>query len=212
MADHVVDTNVLKVASHADPASGWKKSEHVPPSQRRVVLNWLRAFAADAERRMVLDRKNGIRIEYRGERIPPSERMTPQDYGLQVYHRKLTMGQVAFVEVAYERDSTDNPAIVAETLASFDNSDKKMIAAHLRHKEDGYACTIVNSCDTDWHEHEEMLKAHEVEVHHLMDTWCRDKVYEKYPERKPPDWVFTKWDTDKDEAAKKGAPAPRKGK
>lgn len=64
MTDHVVDTNVLLVASAGDPASRFADS-HVPFEQRRVVLDWLAAFRDDDGRRLVLDDQFAIFREYR---------------------------------------------------------------------------------------------------------------------------------------------------
>jgi len=50
MADHVVDTNVLIVASAADPGSPFEAT-HVPPKERQIVLAWLKEFRGDKDRR-----------------------------------------------------------------------------------------------------------------------------------------------------------------
>src|SRR5262249_2917178 len=132
VADHVVDTNVLIVASASD--AQWPPSKnHVPVAERRIVHAWLKAFAADAERRLVLDYKRLIYKEY-------MNKLTDQDFGVHQIRKKLE--RAAFVFVKYEREYAEVP----EGLAKFDNSDKKLVAAHLRHKEDGNACTIVNAC------------------------------------------------------------------
>src|ERR1017187_10632852 len=43
MGDHIIDTNVLLVASARHPGSPFKDSE-VPAEQQQVVLNWLMAL------------------------------------------------------------------------------------------------------------------------------------------------------------------------
>lgn len=206
MADHVIDTNVLYVASHADPSSPWEGSEHVPAGQRRIVFEWVRAFRADDGRRMVLDRQRKIVDEYKRKNKPPP-RMTDQDYGMRVWLHKHERQLEALVDVAYD---PDNHAVVPEGLARFDPSDKKMVAAHLRHEADGNECAIVNACDTDWVEHEKLLEAHKVKVRHLLREWCLEKLYEKYPDRAPPGFKPTDWANDR--RAARDSAAPRKGK
>ncbi len=171
MADHVVDTNVLIVASAAD--ASWPPSKnHVPAAERRKVLDWLKAFHKDAERRLVLDYKRAIYKEYKNK-------LTDQDFGIVVTRAKLD--SAAWVVVKYEGEY----AVVPEGLAAFDNSDKKLVAAHLAHKANGEDCSIVNACDTDWHEHEEALTAHGVEVEQLLAEWCLREFWRKHPEKAP---------------------------
>lgn len=172
MPDHVVDTNVLIVASAADPASRFKES-HVPVTERKVVYAWLKEFRADVERRLIMDRKRGIFKEYRNK-------LTAQDYGIVVALAKLDTA--AWVVVAYDGEY----AVVPEGLAAFDNSDKKLVAAHLAHSDDGGESTIVNACDTDWHEHEQALTAAGVRVEQLLPEWCLREFWRKHPEKAPP--------------------------
>lgn len=171
MADHVVDTNVLIVASAAD-ASWPPAKNHVPAAERRRVLEWLKAFRADMERRLVMDAKRTIFKEYRNK-------LTEQDYGIVVALKKLDTA--AFVFIQYDGQY----AVVPDGLAKFDNSDKKLVAAHLAHKANGEDCSIVNACDTDWHEHEEALTAHGVEVDQLLAEWCLREFWRKHPEKAP---------------------------
>lgn len=172
MADHVVDTNVLIVASAADPASPFKDT-HVPTSERRIVYAWLKDFRADDGRRLIMDRARGILREYR-------KKLTTQDYGMIVAMEKLRTA--AFVPVKYDGEY----AVVPERLARFDNSDKKLVAAHLAHRAEGGQSTIVNACDTDWHEHEEALSAEGVIVEQLLPAWCQREFWRKNPEKMPP--------------------------
>lgn len=171
MADHVVDTNVLIVASAADPGSPFKDT-HVPAAERKVVFDWLKAFRTDMGRRLVMDLKRGIFKEYRNK-------LTEQDYGIIVALKKLD--SAAWVAVSY----SGQYAVVPPELAAFDNSDKKMVAAHLAHKANGEDSTIVNACDTDWHEHEEKLTAAGVVVEQLVGQWCQKEFWRKHPERAP---------------------------
>ncbi|WP_437576916.1 hypothetical protein [Sorangium sp. So ce887] len=171
MADHVVDTNVLIVASAADPASPFKDT-HVPANERRIVFAWLRDFRGDHGRRLIMDRARGLLHEYK-------KKLTAQDYGLVVAMEKLRTA--AFVSVEYDGEY----AVVPEGLARFDNSDKKLVAAHLAHRSDGGQSTIVNACDTDWHEHEEALSAEGVIVEQLLPGWCQREFWRKHPEKVP---------------------------
>lgn len=172
MADHVVDTNVLIVASAADPGSPFKET-HVPIAERKVVHAWVKAFRRDHERRLVMDTRRGIFKEYR-------KKLTEQDYGIVVVLEKLQRA-TAFVLVHYSGEYAEVP----ERLAKFDNSDKKLVAAHLSHQAAGADCTIVNACDTDWHEHEEALAAEGVRVEQLVPEWCQQEFWRKHPERAP---------------------------
>ncbi|MEI8360322.1 MAG: hypothetical protein WCH13_17780, partial [Deltaproteobacteria bacterium] len=54
MTGHVIDTNVLLVASAAEPYSPFDDS-HVPPTEQLAVLDWLAAFRADESREIVID-------------------------------------------------------------------------------------------------------------------------------------------------------------
>lgn len=51
MSDHVVDTNVLLVASAAHPYSPFDET-HVPIAEQRIVFDWLTAFRADDPNQM----------------------------------------------------------------------------------------------------------------------------------------------------------------
>ncbi len=103
MPDHVVDTNVLLVASAADPFSPFGES-HVPADERRVVHDWLAAFRRDS-RALVIDQDWKIYEEYQ-------RKLTGQDLGLLVVHDKLQRSQLRTVAVAYQRDG--QTAIVPE--------------------------------------------------------------------------------------------------
>jgi hypothetical protein len=61
MADHVVDTNVLLVASARDSSSPFDDT-HVPAEEQQAVFEWLAAFRADDGRRLVMDARFAIYI------------------------------------------------------------------------------------------------------------------------------------------------------
>lgn len=160
MNDHVLDTNVLLVASAAHPHSPFDDT-HVPIEQQLRVFEWLAEFRTDPERRLVMDDLFAIYDEYRNK-------MTEQDYGLQVVHEKmLAMRQVAL------RWDGDGHAEVPACFHRFDPSDRKFLAAALA---DPGAICIVNATDTDWLEIEAELGAAGVVVRHLLEPWLRSFV------------------------------------
>lgn len=159
MNDHVIDTNVLLVASAAHPHSPFDDT-HVPAEEQRAVFEWLTAFRGDAERRLVLDAKFRIYEEYRNK-------LTDQDYGLQVIAEKL--GRSSFTQVEVRRDEYGH-AIVPAAFSRFDRSDRQLLAAALT---DPASISIVNACDSDWLVIETELAAAGVRVVHLVETWLR---------------------------------------
>jgi hypothetical protein len=54
VGDHIIDTNVLLVASAQHEDSPFRDSD-VPVWQQRLVLDWLMAFRADCQCKVVLD-------------------------------------------------------------------------------------------------------------------------------------------------------------
>ena len=109
MADCIIDTNVLLVASACDPGSHFDDSGHVPAKKQMVVLDWLKAFRKDGSRCIVLDqsmnRKGSIWKEYH-------HKMSGQDYGLMVIVEKLQSCQVRFLDIMY--DLHDNGTVDAQ--------------------------------------------------------------------------------------------------
>ncbi len=163
MADHVVDTNVLLVASAAHPFSPFDDT-HVPVEEQLKVLDWLVAFGRDDSRRLVLDDVLAIYEEYR-------HKLTEQDVGLQVIHAKMQ----AHRSVTLEWDD-DGHAVVPEALQACDRSDRKFLAAALTDVEH---ISIVNAADSDWIEIEDALKRAGVVVHHLIEAWLRASIAER---------------------------------
>ncbi len=163
MADHVLDTNVLLVASAVHPASPFDDSD-LPAELLERVLYWLGDFRADTGRHLVLDELFKIYDEYRNK-------LTDQDYGLMVINEK--MQHACFVDVKY----ANGHAVVPPAFAAFDPSDRKFLAAHLC---DVANSTLVNATDTDWLEIEPELSEAGACVEHLLEPWLRGKFAEKH--------------------------------
>jgi hypothetical protein len=157
MNDCVIDTNVLLVASAAHPYSPFSDS-HVPLSEQRKVLDWLKEFRVDASRRLVLDGSSLIYQEYRNK-------LTDQDYGLQVVHEK--MQDLRSVDLDWDGD--DN-AIVPKAFSEIDRSDRKFLATALTEPS---AIMIVNATDSDWLEFEHELGVAGVPILHIIEAWLR---------------------------------------
>lgn len=161
MTDHVIDTNVLLVASAAHPYSPFDDT-HVPCAEQTRVFNWLVAFRAD-ERAVVVDDVLRIYAEYRNK-------LTDQDYGLQVIHEKMSrMSPAQFRQVTVEYGA-DGTAVVPVEFAALDRSDRKFLAAVLA---DGGRSTIVNAADSDWFAIEAECRKHGVVVEQIIDEWLR---------------------------------------
>ena len=158
MTDHVIDTNVLLVASAAHPYSPFVDT-HVPARERQIVFDGVADFRA-SDRHLVLDQMFEIFEEYQN-------RMTGQDYGLLVVHGKMEKA-LRQVQVSYEADGT---ADVPAEFGALDRSDRKFLAAALA---DEGRSTIVNAADTDWFAIEGECEAHGVVVEHLIEAWLRE--------------------------------------
>jgi len=157
MDDHVIDTNVLLVASAAHPFSPFSDS-HVPPEHRETVLDWLVAFRGDSGRKLVLDMTMEIYQEYRNK-------LGDQDLGLQVIHER--MADAEWVEISLD---ANGHGVVPAALSSLDRSDRKLAAAALAAPR---PTTIVNCADSDWLDTEEGCNAAGVRVQHLLEAWLR---------------------------------------
>lgn len=159
--DHVVDTNVLLVASAADPGSSFKDAEHVPVAEQRKVFAWLRAFRNDKSRCMVLDVQGSILKEYK-------KKLDKNDYGRQVLVEKYSTAlRLCSIELD-EAEEARLPQPLQEQIK--DRADRKFVAVALA---DEGESTIVNACDTDWYECEQALLDSGVEVTQIIDDWCR---------------------------------------
>ena len=166
MADHVIDTNVLLVASAAHPFSPFDDSD-LPVELQQVVFEWLAVLRVEEGRTLVWDDLFKIYEEYR-------HKLTDQDFGLQVVHEKMATAR--FVPVTYDADGI---AVVPEAFSSFDPSDRKLLAALIA---DSGGSSLVNATDTDWLEIEEALENAGLSVLQLLEVWLR----EKYAAKKAP--------------------------
>lgn len=158
MPDYVIDTNVLIVASAADPGSPFDDT-HVPPDELETILDWLVAFKK-SDRFLVLDSKFQILNEYKNK-------LNGRDLGLMVIMAK--MGHMKLVDVEYESDGTT--AKVPEDFAKLDPSDRKFLAAALA---DSPPNIIVNATDSDWFTIENACERHGVTVKQLIGDWLRE--------------------------------------
>jgi len=163
VADHVVDTNVLLIASAAHPFSVFDDSD-LPLELQETVLEWLTEFREDTARQKVWDDAFKIYQEYRNK-------LCDQDLGLLVVNEKMATAR--FVSVDY---NVDGNGVVPPEFTAFDPSDKKLLAALLT---DVSGITLVNASDTDWLEIEEELNAAGATVEHLIEQWLRAQFLAK---------------------------------
>lgn len=177
MADWVVDTNVLIVATRCElgcaPKLMARRGEDVPVQDddaQESVFRWLRAVRESNEDRVVLDQPHGlIRNEY-------ANKLLDSDYGRRVIVDKLTRGLVCWVEI--EPDADGHAMILSEHgSAVSDPADRKMVAAALQS-----GAPIANACDTDWLDLEAngTLLRLGVRVHNIIETWCRADWHRKH--------------------------------
>jgi len=176
---HVVDTNVLLVASAAHETSPFAE-DATPVADRALrtkVLDWLIAFEA-SEAQIVLDWGWVIVDEYKG--VTRRDKLTEQDYGLQVVLQKFSTGQLFGFEI--EWNEPESAAISDSDLSAVvtDHADRKMVAAVLAAGGVGGGCTLVNSCDTDWYDWQDEMERAGVFVQQLIGAeWCHPKWLSK---------------------------------
>lgn len=172
---HVIDTNVLLVASSAHETSPFAP-EATPVEEaelRKKVLSWLIEFE-ESERQIVLDWGWEIVDEYRGKNR--RNKLTDQDYGMQVVLHKFSSGQYHGIKLQF--DDNGHAIIPDSTLQSVvtDRDDRKMVAAVLATGGISNGCNLVNACDTDWYDCKEALDSAGVYVHQIIgDEWCYPK-------------------------------------
>lgn len=156
MADQVVDTNVLIVASAAEGvASGYPAAGvSVGSAEIEKVFDWLKDFRDDPTRKLVLDELFEIYQEYHNK-------LSGQHFGLQVIDFKLREC-LRQVPVAYDGNGH---GIVPSALSPVDNSDKKFVAAALH---DPSAIHIVNATDSDWKQQQHLLQQFGITVIELL--------------------------------------------
>lgn len=176
---HVIDTNVLLVASAAHATSPF--SEDATPIEdralRQKVLDWLISFHA-SDRKIVLDWEWVIVDEYKG--VNRREKLTEQDYGLLVVLEKFTRGQLFGFQLAWDEPDSATVADADLSQVVTDHADRKMVAAVLAAGGAGDGCNLVNSCDTDWYDWQEQMESAGVFVHQLIGAeWCHPKWMSK---------------------------------
>ena len=153
------------------PDSPFKDSD-VPAEQSMIVLDWLMAFRADGQQKVVLDQFFKIWEEY-------NNKMTGQDFGLLVITEKLQSSLVRIVDIAY--DKHDHGCLPAELeKVVHDKSDRKFVAVAWIDQSQGGESTIINAVDSDWCDWEEHLKPFGIAISHLIDelyqAWRRKRA------------------------------------
>jgi hypothetical protein len=170
---HVIDTNVLLVASAAHSASPF--ASHATPVQeaqlRKEVLDWLIEFE-QSSRQIVLDYGWEILGEYQNK-------LTDQDYALQIVLQMSNTERVRWFSLEKEMDGRTRIAHAELDPAITDLADRKMVAGVLAAgcRTDG--CTLVNACDTDWYDWQGVLEAADIFVDQLIHGWCHAKWQSK---------------------------------
>ncbi|RDE04459.1 hypothetical protein DVW87_16220 [Sphingomonas aracearum] len=172
---YVVDTNVLIAASAADPVTPADiAATPTDPALRLAVWQWLDAFER-SESRFVFDTENRIWDEY-------NNKLGYTDFGIQVVMSKWSKCAVDSVVVDYdEHGHGELPATLASVI--HDLADRKMVAAALvSHTEFGEGC-VAFAGDTDWHDWEENLLAHDILLEPIIEAWSRAKHAEKHAKK-----------------------------
>lgn len=165
-SDHVLDTNVLLVASTSDTTSPFKGSTHVPIAEQRKVLEWLKEFRRDGSRKLVLDQQRQLMGEYQ-------KQLGKEDLGRRIVVEKFQTARFHSIEM-----DTDGAARLPEPLRLHvkDLADRKFVAVALA---DAGNSSLINACDTDWYACEEALRQAGVIVGQLIPQWCKAKYNEK---------------------------------
>lgn len=168
--NHVIDTNVLIVASAHAVLPEPRDATPAEPELREEVFKWLSQLdGTDAA--IVLDYQWKIRGEY-------ENKLGEQDYGIQVIQAKFDRDQVIMVSVEYDADGY---GILPGSLAScrWDNSDKKFGCAAFEAREAAEPVEIVNASDTDWYDVQAVLASEQIGLRQLTDCWCRARYRAK---------------------------------
>ncbi|ODB85282.1 hypothetical protein A3195_16925 [Candidatus Thiodiazotropha endoloripes] len=175
MTDHIIDTNVLIVASGEHPDSPFLSTEHPVenPELAGRVLDWVSTFI-NSDSQLIVDLTGAIYKEYR-------KKLSDQNYGLRAYIDKYDKGQIQLVDLAWEVMEPDWTAELSAELKILvhDRSDRKMVAACISASDDECEATIVNACETDWIDWEDGLRQEGVIIEQLIDEWVRAKWAEK---------------------------------
>lgn len=172
MANEVVDTNVLRIAS----AHEFPERIAIPVKDDAVIARvhrWLREFHGDDGRRLVLDApRQTIREEYHNN-------LPKESYGRRVIVEKFSRNAVEIVGLTYWNNGFEHVADLPDPALDrhfHDLGDRKLVAA-------AYVADapIVNASDGDWTEPAtaEGLKALGIEVVQLLSEEerraCRER-------------------------------------
>jgi len=176
---HVIDSNVLLVASAAHASSPFEP-DATPVQEamlRQTVLDWLIAFEA-GDRQIVLDYDWIIVNEYKG--INRRDKLTEQDYGLLLVLQLTSTDRVSWFKIELEADGRTRLGDAALDPVITDQADRKLVAGVLAVGGRTGGCTLVNSCDTDWYDWQTPLEAADVFVEQLIHDWCYAKWRTKH--------------------------------
>lgn len=168
---YVVDTNVLIAASAADPVHPADiTATPTDPALRLEVWQWLDTFEK-SDSRLVLDFEGRIWDEY-------NNKLGYTDFGIQVVVSKWNKCAVDSVAVGYDEHGHGTlPATLLPVI--HDLADRKMVGATLAsYAEFGEGC-VAFAGDTDWHDWEDALLAHNILVEPIIEAWSRAKHAEK---------------------------------
>lgn len=168
---YVVDTNVLIAASAADPVNPADIiATPTDPALRLEVWQWLDTFEK-SDSRLVLDLDSRILEEY-------NKKLEYMDFGIQVVMSKFDKCAVDSVTVDYDEHGHGTlPATLLPVI--HDLADRKMVGATLAsYAEFGEGC-VAFAGDTDWHDWEDALFAHNILVEPIIEAWSRAKYAEK---------------------------------
>lgn len=166
---HVIDTNVLIVASAAHGTSPFPEdATPVEKAELRArVLDWVVDFD-QSQRRIVLDYDWEIAGEYQSK-------LSDQDYALQIVLQMTSTDRVSWFRLEREGDGRTRIAHADLDPAITDLADRKMVAAVLAGGCSAGGCNLVNACDTDWYDWQVAMEAADVYVEQLIHEWCHAK-------------------------------------
>lgn len=166
---HVIDTNVLLVASAAHDSSPFPEdATPVEKAELRArVLDWVIDFD-QSQRRIVLDYGWEIASEYQNK-------LSDQDYALQIVLQMTSTDRVSWFRLEREADGRTRIAHAGLDPTITDLSDRKMVAAVLAGGCNAGGCNLVNACDTDWYDWQAAMQAADVYVEQLIHDWCHAK-------------------------------------
>ena len=176
MADWVVDTNVLLVATCAHlgrpPRYLARRGKDVPVEEgehRQAVFEWVRQLRESRTDKVVIDTIHRfIQDEY-------ANKLDKDEYGRMVIAHKISRGQCIYVEI--EKDEQEDAEVqhpAGEEVV--DKADRRMVTAAL---ESG--TPIANACDTDWYDLEKggTLGRLGISVTQLIHDWCHGEWQRK---------------------------------